>query len=120
LRASTRLPTRLTDQNSPLHPAVKVEIGGDTQSTEGTEASHMHTRDDLNCSRGYEWDVLREARKRNGAIKTYGLSWGVPGWIGGGNYYSDDNLEYHLNWLYCANVVQQVPIDFMGKCKLHA
>ena len=79
----------------------------------------MHTRDDLNCSRGYEWDVLREARKRNGAIKTYGLSWGVPGWIGGGNYYSDDNLEYHL-WLYCASVVQQVPIDFMGKCTLHA
>ena len=32
----------------------KVEIGGDTQSTDGTEPSHMHTRDDLNCTRGYE------------------------------------------------------------------
>ena len=30
----------------------KVEIGGDTQSTDGTEPSHMHTRDDLNCTRG--------------------------------------------------------------------
>lgn len=25
---------------------LKVEIGGDSQSTEGTEASHMHTVDD--------------------------------------------------------------------------
>jgi hypothetical protein len=34
---------------------IKVEIGGDTQSTEGTEQSHEHFRGDLNCSRGYEW-----------------------------------------------------------------
>ena len=36
-----------------LH-VCKVEIGGDTQSTDGTEPSHMHARDDLNCERGYE------------------------------------------------------------------
>ena len=34
---------------------LKVEIGGDAQSTEGTEASHMHTREDENYQRGYEW-----------------------------------------------------------------
>ena len=33
----------------------KVEIGGDTQSSDGTEPSHMHTRDDLNCTRGCAW-----------------------------------------------------------------
>jgi hypothetical protein len=38
----------------------------------------------------------------------------VPGWIGEGTYYSNDNLDYHLDWLYCASAVQQVPIDFMG------
>jgi galactosylceramidase len=31
---------------------IKVEIGGDTQSTDGSEASHMHTRDDCNSSTG--------------------------------------------------------------------
>ena len=31
---------------------LKVEIGGDMCSTEGSEASHMHTEDDLNCERG--------------------------------------------------------------------
>ena len=37
---------------------LKVEIGGDTQSTEATEASHMHTRgdgvDEAAYNRGYE------------------------------------------------------------------
>ena len=32
--------------------------------------------------RGYEWFILQEALKRNPGIITYGLSWGVPGWIG--------------------------------------
>ena len=50
-----------------LH-VIKVEIGGDSQSTDGTEASHMHSRDDLNCNRGYEWWLLEEARKRNPMI----------------------------------------------------
>lgn len=83
---------------------IKVEIGGDTQSTEGTELSHSHFRGDLNCSRGYEWTVLTEAKKRNPAIKTYSLAWGVPGWIGdgidpAGSFYSQDNIDYHLSYL---------------------
>jgi hypothetical protein len=100
---------------------LKVEIGGDTQSTEGTESSHSHVRGDLNCSRGYEWSVLREARKRNPAIKTYGLSWGVPGWIGDGagdgqGYYSGDNIKYHLDWLDCSVNTHGIEIDMLGIC----
>src|SRR5512133_3473051 len=34
---------------------LKVEVGGDTNSTDGAEPSHMHSRTDLNCDRGYEW-----------------------------------------------------------------
>jgi hypothetical protein len=99
---------------------IKVEIGGDTQSTEGTEESHMHARGDLNCSRGYEWWVVEQAKLRNPAIGTYGLTWGVPGWIGdglngtsGGGFYSDDNIDYHLNWLYCAQAAHGVEVDWM-------
>ena len=62
---------------------VKVEIGGDSQSTDGTETSHMHSPDDLNYERGYEWEILVEAKKRNPNIKTYGLAWAYPGWVGG-------------------------------------
>jgi len=31
---------------------LKVEIGGDSQSTDGTESSHMHSPDDLDLKRG--------------------------------------------------------------------
>ena len=51
----------------------KVEIGGDTASTDGTEASHMHSRSDLNCTRGYEFWLMKEALARNPKITTYGL-----------------------------------------------
>ena len=34
---------------------VQVEIGGDASSGPGSEASHMHSADDLNYDRGYEW-----------------------------------------------------------------
>jgi galactosylceramidase len=48
---------------------LKVEIGGDAQSTEATEASHMHTRDDENYNRGYQWWLMKEAKSRNPNIK---------------------------------------------------
>ena len=78
---------------------LKVEIGGDTQSTDGTEASHMHARGDLSCDRGYEWWLLEQAKARNPSIVTYALSWGVPEWVGNGTYFSDDNIDYHVKWL---------------------
>ena len=42
---------------------LKVEIGGDAQSTDGTESSHMHESWDENYQRGYEWWLMVEAKK---------------------------------------------------------
>ena len=56
---------------------LKVEIGGDAQSTDGAESSHMHSPNDLDYGRGYEWWLMVEAKKRNPNIKLYGLSWWV-------------------------------------------
>ena len=53
---------------------IKVEIGGDCQSTSGTEPSHQHSRGDLKCDRGYESWLLKEAKARNPKIVTWGLS----------------------------------------------
>jgi hypothetical protein len=36
----------------------------------------MHAKDDVNCTRGYEWWLMREAKERNPNIITYGLAWG--------------------------------------------
>jgi galactosylceramidase len=60
---------------------LKVEIGGDVQSTDGTEPSHMHLANDETYERGYEWKVMVEAKRRNPNIVLYGLSWGFPGRI---------------------------------------
>jgi galactosylceramidase len=98
---------------------LKVEIGGDTQSTDGTEASHMHARDELNCDAGYEGWLAAEARKRNPAVKVWSLSWGVPGWVGNVSgqpptYFSDDNIAYQVAWLGCLRDHWGVESDYIG------
>ena len=98
----------------------KTEMGGDAQSTEATEPSHMHTRDDENYDRGYEWWLMKEAKKRNPAIKLYTLSWGAPGWVGNGEFFSDDNILYHLNWLKGAKRVHNLTLDYMGIWNEHS
>ena len=57
---------------------LKVEIGGDGQSTEGTESSHMHTPADESYLRGYEWEVMKEAKRRNPDILLIGKHY--PHW----------------------------------------
>jgi O-glycosyl hydrolase len=81
---------------------LKVEIGGDTNSTSGAEPSHSHFRGDLDCNRGYEWWIMEEAKRRNPAIKLMGLPWGAPGWIGNGTFLSSDLSTYLVSWLGCA------------------
>jgi len=46
---------------------LKVEIGGDVNSTDGVEPSHGRTRHERNYHRGYEWWLMTEAKRRNPA-----------------------------------------------------
>src|SRR3954447_16950951 len=91
---------------------LKVEIGGDTNSTSGAEPSHAHFRGDLDCNRGYEWWIAEQARARNPGIKLAGLPWGAPGWIGGGSFLSQDMIDYLLTWLGCARQ-HNLTIDYL-------
>eukprot|EP01079_Euglenida_sp_SAG-EU17-18_P002431 gene2431-3209_t len=93
---------------------LKVEIGGDTQSTDGTEASHQHSRGDLNCERGYEGWLAAEAVARNPKVKVWSLSWGVPHWIGNGSYFTPDNIDYQINWLKCLRDTWNVSPSYLG------
>ncbi|MCO8276206.1 ricin-type beta-trefoil lectin domain protein [Actinoplanes sp. TRM 88003] len=92
---------------------MKVEIGGDTNSTSGAEPSHQHTRGAVNCNRGYEWWMMEQAKARNPNIKLVGLSWGAPGWIGNGNFWSTDSIDYLISWLGCATS-HGLTIDYLG------
>jgi O-glycosyl hydrolase len=93
---------------------LKVEVGGDTNSTSGAEPSHQHTAADLNCGRGYEWWLMEQAKARNPGIKLVGLAWGAPGWIGNGNFWSTDMVNYLVAWLDCAKNSHGLTIDYLG------
>ncbi|MFJ3405058.1 hypothetical protein [Promicromonospora sp. NPDC090134] len=81
---------------------LKVEIGGDTNTTDGSESSHEHVRGEVDCDAGYEWWLMREAVRRNPDITLGALAWGAPGWLGDGEYYSADTIDYFVDWLDCA------------------
>jgi galactosylceramidase len=93
---------------------LKVEIGGDVNSTDGIEASHMHTRTDENYHRGYEWWLMKEARKRNPRIILDTLAWGAPYWIGDGQFYSQDMADYVVKFIQGAKRVYGLDINYTG------
>ncbi|KAK6174597.1 hypothetical protein SNE40_017840 [Patella caerulea] len=97
---------------------LKVEIGGDAQSTDGTEASHMHNSWDENYERGYEWWLMVEAKKRNPDIKLYALPWAFPGWIGNGTRSPYTNptqtAMYIIKWIQGAKQYYNLTIDYIG------
>lgn len=100
---------------------LKVEIGGDTNSTNGAEASHMRSSTDQNYRRGYEWWMMEQAKLRNPAIKLYGLEWGAPGWFQLSPdidpkhpFWSHDNVTYLINWIEHAWSEHGLHIDYIG------
>jgi galactosylceramidase len=75
----------------------------------------MYTRDDLNCTRGYEFWLMKEARKRNPDVVLYGLAWGGPYWLNNQTgYYGPDTIDYHIKWLQCARDYHGLAVDRMG------
>lgn len=104
---------------------LKVEVGGDTDATEGAEPSHMHAPGDEDYTRGYEWWLMKEARARNPDIKLYGLPWGWPGWLDPAatpdkqakNPFADPKVtaNYTLAWLLGAKREHDLTIDYVGQ-----
>ena len=74
--------------------ALFVEVPGDGNSTQGSELSHMHTRGDENYFRGYEWWLMKEAKARDPYLTLDGCAWSAPGWVGNGNFWSQDMADY--------------------------
>ena len=91
---------------------LKIEIGGDTNSTDGAEPSIEHTKGTVDCNQGYEWWLAEQAKARNPNIKLYGLAWGAPGWISGG-FWSTDTINYLMSWFGCA-AQHNLSIDYLG------
>ena len=90
---------------------LKVEIGGDMNSTTLAEASHMRVEGVVDEDLGFEWWLMEEAKKRNPDIKLSALAWGVPGWVG--SFWTDKTIYYLLSWLELAHKKGFV-IDYIG------
>jgi hypothetical protein len=93
---------------------LKVEVGGDVNSTDGSEPSHMRTRSDHDFARGYEWWLMAEAHKRNPNIILDILPWGAPGWVGNGKLYSPDMAEYMVKLIEAARDKYGLKISYAG------
>lgn len=103
---------------------LKVEIGGDAQSTDGAESSHMHNPWEENYERGYEWWLMAEAKKRNPDILLYGLAWAYPQWVtcAPGTMenctndiyiYPDVTARYVTKWISGAKNTYGLDIDYL-------
>jgi O-glycosyl hydrolase len=92
---------------------LKLEIGGDANSTDGSEPSHEHTRGDINCDVGYEFWLGEQAKARNPNVRIVALPWTAPGWVGGGNFWSQDMIDYDVSWLNCAKL-HNLTINYIG------
>jgi O-glycosyl hydrolase len=93
---------------------LKVEIGSDVNSTDGSEPSHMRSPTDHDYTRGYEWWLMEEAKKRNPNIILDILPWGAPGWIGDGHLYSSDMADYVADFIKGAARVHHLQISYVG------
>ncbi len=121
---------------------LKVEIGGDVNSTDGTEPSYARTREEWEhpkaeyFERGYEWWLMEEAKKRNPDILLDVLQWGAPEWVGeeavkgdGGpaglsweqvrarnarKFYTQDNADFVAGFITGAKQYHGLDIDYCG------
>lgn len=97
---------------------LKVENGGDINSTDGSEPAYAHTLEEfLNpqpafFNRGYEWWLIKEAKKRNPDIKIEILQWGIPGWID--NFYSETNASFIIGYLKGLEKHHGITVDYTG------
>jgi hypothetical protein len=92
---------------------LKLEIGGDANSTDGSEPSVEHTAGVVNCNAGYEFWLGEQAKLRNPNIKLYGLAWAAPGWIDDHNFWSQGTIDYLMTWMDCAHS-HGLTIDYLG------
>ena len=100
---------------------LKVEIGADVNSTDGSEPSHRRTAADHDTTRGYEWWLMTEAHKRNPKIILEALPWGAPHWVenptakaGEPNLYSSNMAKYVVDFIESARRDYGLDIAVVG------
>jgi hypothetical protein len=103
---------------------LKLEIGGDSNSSVGAEPSIEPTQGSVDCRSGYEWWLAEQAVRRNPDLELYGLQWAAPSWVrdtsgtptarSAGSLtsagmtstsptvFTEADIDYLVDWLDCA------------------
>ncbi|MGC1377167.1 MAG: hypothetical protein WA821_13130 [Anaerolineales bacterium] len=75
---------------------MKNEIGGDINSSSGTEPSHQRLQIDTPVARGVNFWLAAQSKAVNASMRFAAGRWGMPSWAGA----SDSNMkDYYLSYL---------------------
>jgi Glycosyl hydrolase family 59 len=97
---------------------LKLEIGGDTAQSDGSEPAVLHTENGtIDCNSGYSWWLAEQAVARNPNIVLMGLQWSAPGWVGN-SIWDPADIGYIIDWLNCAKS-HNLNIGYVGGWNEH-
>lgn len=75
-----------------------------------------HRADGGSYTRGYEFALLAEAKRRNPALTTSALQWAAPRFVGEGRetLFTGTDIGYVLDWIKGGVEQWNVTLDFIG------
>ena len=101
-----------------LNVCLQVALGGDGETTCGSEATTMRNSTHEDYKVGYEMWLMSEAKRRNPDILLYGLPLSFPAWVGNGTKSPYDDVgatsEYVSKWCMGAKTAWNLTIDYIG------
>ena len=74
----------------------------------------MRSPTDYDSTRGYEWWLMEEAKKRNPDIILEVLPWGAPGWVGKDSLYTPKMADYVARFIDAAQRDHHLDIKYAG------
>ena len=103
---------------------LKVEIGGDNNSTAAVEPSFAHTREEMrnaNFHRGGNFWLMKKARERNPGIELGALAWTQPYWVGDGtgradnrSFFTQESADYFVTFFKGARDVWGLEMQYFS------
>jgi galactosylceramidase len=103
---------------------LKIEIGGDGNTVQGSTPSHQHYQGEpTNMMRGTQAWLAKQAKNRNPNIIIYAVPWSFPGWlrsetISNKSPFNDPNLaaQYIVDWILGMRDTPSIGvlIDYIG------
>ncbi|MHB1986947.1 MAG: glycoside hydrolase family 30 protein [Acidimicrobiales bacterium] len=99
---------------------LKLEIGGDGNSSDGSEPTVEAAPGRVDCQVGYEFWLAKQAVALDPSITLYGLQWSAPSFVRSstGGLWTMADIHYIVTWLGCARQLG-LRISYIGGWNEH-